>query len=149
MDTKAVGQVGLLSLLPFSTNYHTNAVSPFKYHLGVRKRERLRPQFNRNTVSPDKEIKKDTSVYCLSILLVTPNAECGTLYLMWLELYAWKYITVHCSLEDDPRCEVNFGFQTTSKLNFARGLLSLPHYKRWHGTIEGCVGESLVQSLTQ
>jgi len=66
-----------------------------------------------------------------------------------VKLYAWKYITVHRSLEDDPRCEVNFGFQTTSKLNFTRGLLSLPHYKRWHEIIEGCVGESLIQSLTQ
>lgn len=73
MDRKALGQDGLLSLLPFSTNYHTNATSPFKYHLGLRKRERLRPQLNRNTVSPNKGIQKDTSVCCLPILLVMPE----------------------------------------------------------------------------
>ena len=73
MDRKALGQDGLLSLLPLSINYHTNAASPFKYHLGVRKREHLRPQFNRNTVSPNKGIQKDTSVCCLPILLVKPE----------------------------------------------------------------------------
>jgi len=73
MDRKALGHDGLLSLLPFSINYHTNAASPYKYHLGVRKRERRRPQLNTNTVSPNKEIQKDTSVYCVSVLLVLPE----------------------------------------------------------------------------
>lgn len=61
-----------LPLLPFSISYHTNYASAFRYHLGFGKSERLRPQFHRTTVSPNKEIQKGTSVYCLAILLVTP-----------------------------------------------------------------------------